>query len=267
MIDKIIRGISYFIIGGMLLAFFSTFQKMLIGASLELKGYIVPIVFGGITGLIIGLRSLRLKNAIKQLKIYEEELERKIEEKTRNLEAANKELSRLALIDGLTHVPNRIDYESQIVKEWSRWKRAGSRFSVLLCDVDYFKKYNDTYGHLKGDDCLISVASALNKLKKRPNDYIARYGGEEFILLFPGTDIEDTIKIAESACKAVEFLKIEHKMSNCSNYVTISIGLATTEDVPEATDYKELVDLADQALYLAKEEGRNRVKYIGDHAA
>ncbi len=178
----------------------------------------------------------------------------------------NTELSHLALYDGLTNTRNYRDYKEHIKKEWGRWKRGDGELAVLMCDLDYFKKYNDTYGHLKGDECLVAVATALKEVIKRPNDYLARYGGEEFVFILPDTDLEGALRIAENARTAVRQLGIEHKSSENFDVVTVSIGIATTSQLDTVDSYKSLMSVADEALYVAKNSGRDKVM-VKDMAA
>ncbi|MBF0573934.1 MAG: GGDEF domain-containing protein, partial [Desulfamplus sp.] len=135
-----------------------------------------------------------------------------------------------------------------------------SNLSIILCDIDYFKLYNDTYGHQQGDECLKAVASAINSSLRRPPDIAARFGGEEFIALLPNTDIEGALYIAERMRKTIQELKIPHNASSrlgLSDFVSISLGVGSC--VPNHTrKHEELIEMADNALYKSKENGRNR---------
>jgi len=174
---------------------------------------------------------------------------------------AEEKLKALSTLDGLTGIVNRRYFEEYFDREWMRSVRTGKPLSVIMCDIDYFKYYNDTYGHLKGDECLRRVAEALQKAVNRAGDLVARFGGEEFIVVLPETDLEGAVKVAELLRDKVESLKIEHEKSLVSNYLTISLGVATA--VPSREDAaRELISSADAALYQAKEEGRNRVSFI-----
>ncbi|MEA5467428.1 diguanylate cyclase domain-containing protein [Spirulina sp. 06S082] len=179
------------------------------------------------------------------------------------LQNANEELKRLALLDGLTHVANRRYFNTEIASVWQNLMKIKGVLSLILCDVDYFKRYNDCYGHLAGDGCLQRVANAIAKVLKEREissvEYtIARYGGEEFAAILPETEVEKALEIAEGIREAVEGLKIPHARSLEGDYVTLSLGVVTTipseEFSPEA-----LIGVADLALYEAKEQGRNRV--------
>ena len=127
---------------------------------------------------------------------------------------------------------------------------------MILCDIDYFKLYNDTYGHLSGDDCLKQVAQAISQAAKRPADLVARYGGEEFVVVLPNTESEGVMHVAQTIQKEIHQLQIPHEHSSVSPYVTVSIGMSFT--IPNnATAPEVLLDTADQALYEAKAQGRN----------
>ena len=171
-------------------------------------------------------------------------------------------LRQLSNLDGLTGVYNRRFLDEMLTNEWHRLKREKQPLSVLMIDVDFFKLYNDSYGHQAGDQCLIQVATQLKAQIKRPADFVARYGGEEFCLVLPNTIIDEDNTVGEHCRTSVESLKIEHVKSQVSAYVTISIGGASA--IPGDGNFKELIQLADQALYRAKELGRNRVVFIVD---
>ncbi len=169
------------------------------------------------------------------------------------------ELRRFSYSDGLTGIANRRFFEETFNQEWRRAARSSKSLSLIIGDIDYFKAYNDTYGHLQGDECLKQVAQALKSILKRPGDMVARYGGEEFMALLPDTSEKDAARIAEAKRVAVESLKIEHSQSPINATLTISLGVATT--IPDKdTASKFLVAACDDALYRAKTDGRNRVK-------
>ena len=167
-------------------------------------------------------------------------------------------LEMLASIDGLTEIPNRRYLDENLSREWRRSKRGGSVLSVLLMDIDYFKRYNDTYGHRAGDECLKKVAQSLLAQCKRGSDFIARYGGEEFAAILPDVSKEEAIAFANKLRSAVNKLNIEHKTSLNAQCITISIGVATMEN-GRSTSEHSLLEEADLGLYEAKEAGRNRV--------
>ncbi|SDZ96526.1 PAS domain S-box-containing protein/diguanylate cyclase (GGDEF) domain-containing protein [Desulfuromusa kysingii] len=166
-------------------------------------------------------------------------------------------LEKMVHIDGLTQIANRRCFDDTLAKEWLRLKRSGQPVSLLLCDIDYFKKFNDHYGHQAGDDCLRDVAAALAGSVLRPADLAARYGGEEFVLLLPEVALEGAMKVAERVLEAVSALQIPHRNSEVGSTVSISIGAATLIPIDKYQP-ETLISLADGALYRAKEQGRNR---------
>jgi diguanylate cyclase (GGDEF)-like protein/PAS domain S-box-containing protein len=179
------------------------------------------------------------------------------------LHQANNELERLVTIDGLTQISNRRFFNERIREEWSRLSREGRPLSIIMCDVDCFKLYNDHCGHLLGDDCLRSVAAAIKKNATRPADMVARYGGEEFVVVLPNTPRHGAIRVAELIRKEVEELRIPHHTSPVSGVVTLSLGVATV--VPDRdSDPTGLIRAADDALYTAKDQGRNRLVAVSD---
>ncbi|MDJ0702115.1 MAG: diguanylate cyclase [Leptolyngbyaceae cyanobacterium MO_188.B28] len=171
------------------------------------------------------------------------------------LQAANRELERLANLDGLTQIPNRRCFNGYFEQEWRRLKREKAPISLIMCDVDYFKSYNDYYGHLAGDDCLKQIAQILEQVIRRPADIAARYGGEEFAIVLPNTDLEGAIHIVQQIQTEIAELALPH--ANAPNHiVTFSLGIAslipTFHSSPEC-----LIAMADQALYIAKTKGRD----------
>jgi len=176
---------------------------------------------------------------------------------------AEKELRRLSYLDSLSGVANRRYFDEIIFREWRRAARNAKPLSLIIADIDFFKPYNDTYGHLEGDNCLKKVANTLKASLKRPADMIARYGGEEFAIVLPDTNSKDAAVIAESQRLNIEALKVAHRKSKIAPVVTISLGVATA--VPKQnSSHTELISAADQALYQAKDKGRNRVQVADD---
>jgi two-component system, cell cycle response regulator len=172
------------------------------------------------------------------------------------LHQANHELERLINLDGLTQVANRRRFDQVLEFEWCRLRREKLPLSLILCDVDYFKLYNDTYGHIAGDICLQKVAQTINNSVKRPADLVARYGGEEFAVLLPNTNLKGALKVAELIRHQIQELYLPHIASNISQYVTLSMGVSSL--VPTHEESKEvLIRVADCALYEAKSRGRN----------
>lgn len=174
-----------------------------------------------------------------------------------DLRAKTEELQRLADRDGLTGIMNRRYFDQTLSKEWRRGTRTGLPISLALLDIDFFKKYNDHYGHLAGDACLRQVAASLNATANRAADLVARYGGEEFAILLPATDIEGAMELAERALASIRALGMEHQTSETAEIVTGSIGVASM--VPDSSQQANtLIESADQALYKSKRLGRNR---------
>jgi diguanylate cyclase (GGDEF)-like protein/PAS domain S-box-containing protein len=174
-----------------------------------------------------------------------------------NLRSANQELQKLVNLDGLTQIANRRCFDEKIVYEWQRLYRERQPLSLLMFDVDYFKLYNDHYGHQLGDQCLLMIAQAVDQLVCRPADLTARYGGEEFIVILPNTNLEGAIAVGKNIHRAIASLQIPHEYSDVSDIVTVSMGIAS--DIPklDRSPYV-LINQADQALYYAKQQGRNR---------
>jgi len=171
-------------------------------------------------------------------------------------------LRELSATDGLTGIPNRRAFDEALVREWERALRAGGPLSVVMADIDFFKRYNDRYGHLAGDACLRQVAAALKAGVRQGGDLAARYGGEEFVVVLPGADAAAARQVAESLRRRVEALALPHADNPGGAVVTISLGVATTQPARDQAP-TALVDQADQALYRAKAGGRNRVEATG----
>jgi diguanylate cyclase (GGDEF)-like protein len=175
------------------------------------------------------------------------------------LKTKSDRLEQLASLDGLTNLYNRRRFDEMLNLEWKRSQRSQAPLSLIMVDIDYFKLFNDTYGHTDGDQCLKDVAYALQNCLKRPADIIARYGGEEFVALLPETDEEGAEILAYKMRDAVETLKIPHMNSKVSEFVTISLGVATTFPHMGIDPLKALLNSADTALYKSKKNGRNKV--------
>lgn len=174
------------------------------------------------------------------------------------LVALNEELQRISLADGLTGIANRRYFDEYAAREWQRAMREKKPLALAMIDVDFFKAYNDTYGHLAGDECLKTIAGLLQALPRRAADLAARFGGEEFALVLPDTDTQGAATVGETVRAGVENLAIEHARSSVSRFVTISVGVAVA--VPDQdTSWSDIVAAADRALYRAKQGGRNRV--------
>ena len=170
-------------------------------------------------------------------------------------------LEKLASIDPLTRIPNRRRFDESLDHEWKRAMRSGAALSVAILDVDYFKKFNDTYGHARGDACLREVAQAVAGVARRPGDVVARYGGEEFGAIFPDTDGIAMQVLGEKLVDAVRALEIEHQLSACAPHVSVSVGSVSL--VPSVDgDAAAALQAADRMLYEAKEQGRNRAVHL-----
>ncbi|MBC7413540.1 MAG: diguanylate cyclase [Herminiimonas sp.] len=181
-----------------------------------------------------------------------------LRESQQKLADANVELQKLAALDGLTGIANRRRFDETLKTEWQRAQRNQRPLTVLLCDIDWFKMYNDAHGHPAGDLCLKKVAAVLTESLKRPTDLAARFGGEEFVLVLPDTDQEGALVVAHQCLQRVEALALPNPGATGSGFVTISIGLATLVPGRESS-FDILVDMADRALYGAKIAGRNRI--------
>ena len=180
-------------------------------------------------------------------------------ETTQKLDTANQELQRLSALDGLTGIPNRRRFDEAMQIEWRRNARTASPLSVAMIDVDWFKQYNDHYGHLAGDDCLRKIATTMQNALKRPGDMLARYGGEEFVAILPSTPLSGGLLIAQNLRDSVRQLGLLHEYSGEEKIVTVSIGVAAITPDYVATPAL-LIAAADEMLYKAKTSGRDQVQ-------
>lgn len=188
----------------------------------------------------------RVRGLLRELKLSQQ------------LEQANQELQKLAFLDSLTQLANRRRFDAYLDQEWKRMVRDKMPLSVILCDIDFFKAYNDTYGHQAGDHCLQLLAPAINLAAKRPGDLVARYGGEEFVVVLPNTDGEGALRVAEEIRSNVAALEILHATSKVSPYVTLSFGVSSTIPSDESSS-EMLLGAADRALYQAKAKDHDRI--------
>jgi diguanylate cyclase (GGDEF)-like protein len=198
--------------------------------------------------------ALTLKSEIDRRRAREQDLL----DMTGKLASLNRELQKQNSQDGLTKVANRRLFDQTLDQEWRRAKRDASSLALIMLDIDYFKKYNDRYGHAQGDECLKKVARTLDQLMQRPGDLFARYGGEEFSVILPGVNQGGALTMAEKMRNRVESLNIEHADSLVAPFVTISLGAAHIVPV-DGIEAQALLEAADKGLYLAKKKGRNRV--------
>jgi diguanylate cyclase (GGDEF)-like protein len=216
--------------------------------------------------------SQELYHSRQQLETYSRSLEQTVSDRTQALQqeicqrqaaeaalqSVNQELQRLAYLDGLTQIANRRQFDDRLAIEWRTMKREQSPLSLILCDVDYFKQFNDAYGHQIGDDCLRQVASAIANAACRSADLPARYGGEEFAILLPNTPLEGAVEVAKVIQTYIHYLEIPHRKSEVSLFVTLSFGVMSL--IPaEGLLSDELLIGADKALYQSKIEGRDRI--------
>ncbi|MGM3307677.1 diguanylate cyclase domain-containing protein [Anabaena sp. WFMT] len=237
----------------------------------QTRDKIMAFEIGGVDYITKPFQELEVLARVKnQLIIYQQhqqlieknqQLQQEIKERERVEEAllaVNQQLQLFALLDGLTGVANRRKFDEYLNLEWQRLARENLPLSLLLCDVDFFKNYNDTYGHLTGDYCLQQIAKALKLAVKRPTDLVARYGGEEFAVILSNTDFQGAISVAEDIRQKVYNLKIPHAQSRVDKFVTVSIGVTTIfpniKTIPNT-----LIEIVDKALYTAKAQGRNRI--------
>ncbi|MEB3179597.1 MAG: sensor domain-containing diguanylate cyclase [Nostocaceae cyanobacterium] len=184
------------------------------------------------------------------------ESEAREREKAQALELALKQLQRLANLDGLTQIANRYCFNEYLNNQWYFLASQQSPIALILLDIDYFKPYNDTYGHPTGDACLVQIANTISSAVKPEIDLVARYGGEEFAVILPNADTGRAVQVAQAICDEVKRLKITHAASLVADIVTVSLGIAIT--IPSLNiSYEVLIEKADQALYKAKNNGRN----------
>lgn len=187
-------------------------------------------------------------------------LKRRSEIRNKELCTLNDQLQKLTNLDGLTHIPNRRSLDQFFQKAYHNAASLHAKIAYVMIDIDLFKQYNDRYGHLAGDECLIRVASCLYNEGQRRGFYVARYGGEEFALVLTAENARATEEICEKAKEAIQSLQILHDASKISAYVTVSIGAATTI-ATDTNSSEQLMEYADKALYQAKTHGRNCIYY------
>lgn len=202
----------------------------------------------------------RIRVALREKSVREHErhVTHELEVAAEDLKRTNATLERLSAVDPLTQLPNRRQFNAVLQREWRRAARGAGPLAVVMVDIDHFHAYNERYGHLAGDECLIKVAAALAAVIHRPTDLVARWGGEEFIYVLAETDLEGAALIGEKVRAAIEALAIPHASSDASQVVTVSVGVASTRPSLERSP-EELLAMADEALYKAKGGGRNRV--------
>ena len=207
------------------------------------------------------LLTLRQTKTINQLLIDSFSNSIELEKSKLRSDTLAKELYQLSTMDALTFIGNRRGFDEALTREWQRATRTHSPLSLILMDVDNFKAYNDNLGHQEGDACLKEIATHLAAHTRRAGDYVARYGGEEFAIILPDTTIEKALAAADTICKSIEALELNHPQSNCSRFVTLSAGVYSLSPSVD-NDRQDLVRYADQALYQAKSEGRNCARQL-----
>ncbi len=206
---------------------------------------------------------LMIRQLQKRLQEQNAQLRDEIEERKRAetaLKRANQELQRLSVLDSLTQIANRRRFDEYLTQEWQQAFQSQQPLAMILCDVDFFKPFNDTYGHQAGDQCLYQVAQAIGQAIARQKEYrelVARYGGEEFAVILPGLSLEGVSQVAQAIQTQIHNLGIPHIASQVSEHVTVSMGISSVIPDSEA-DPATLISLCDQALYTAKAEGRDR---------
>ncbi len=209
----------------------------------------------------IFLSIIRLR--LRSLRIHSERLQKEVTLKTAQLAEKNRTLAKLVNVDGLTQIANRRYFDKTLEKEWFRLQREEKYLSLIFIDIDFFKQYNDLYGHQAGDECIKVVAKILKQITNRPTDLAARYGGEEFIVTLPNTDRDGANIIAKKIQKILNTLKIPHEKSSVSDFLTLSMGIITL--IPNKNETIEsTINRVDGALYLAKSQGRNKIINSGD---
>jgi diguanylate cyclase (GGDEF)-like protein len=218
----------------------------------------IQVSAGGVLVLLIGFLGYRM---IRQIDLRSK-IAGKLEETSNELKISNDILAHLVMQDGLTGLANRRYFDEALAEEFNRAQRGESTLGLLMIDVDFFKQYNDIYGHVAGDECLKKIAHTLTMAMRRAGDVAARYGGEEFVVLLPGTDLVGVVAVAEGIRLAVEALGIPHS-GNPLDVVTVSIGVEAFSPIHLENEAVELVESADKALYKAKESGRNKVCHLG----
>lgn len=214
------------------------------------------ILAGGDAYLPKPINPLRLQLTITAMeRIYL--MRKRLFEAQEKLQLANEKLEQLSFYDQLTGLANRRQFDMALTQQYALSRRNKSSLTLIMCDIDYFKKYNDHYGHQQGDQCLATVAKCIATVIKRPGDLACRYGGEEFGIILPDTHLQGGRNLAEQIRLAVSDKCLPHVGSTVGQTLTLSLGIATFNGQYASTD--ELIKAADDALYVAKDQGRNRV--------
>jgi diguanylate cyclase (GGDEF)-like protein len=226
--------------------------------SLAISTILSSVVVSIVLSVLVTRYLTSLERRNRELKDYSKDLEVMVKERTIALQSANDSLQQLASMDSLTQVYNRRYFDQYLEGEWQRARRNEDWLSLILCDVDHFKAYNDTYGHQAGDVCLYNVAQAMLEVSHRSSDRVARYGGEEFVIVLPHTDREGAMRVAEAIRAQIQALNLPHMGSLTQDFVTVSMGVASMVPISEQGVF-QLIQDADRGLYQAKQSGRDRV--------
>lgn len=252
------RLIGLMAIALMLAAAFLAIRALAFDFHLSARFYQTNWFYALCAAALVSLGVVAFRIQEKRMKLRERKLVRLVLERTHQLEEANRALQRLSYLDGLTGIANRRRFEEVLDVEWRRARRVGVPLSLIMIDIDYFKAYNDAYGHQRGDDCLKQVAATLSNSVQRAGDLVARYGGEEFAVILPEIDANNAAEMAEMLREQIESLEIPHETLSGDCVLTISVGVATIYPQKDLSTIS-LLSAADQALYRAKFEGRNQV--------
>lgn len=232
---------------------------------LQVRRLIVTDASGHLAGIVTQTQILKMcdpsemYHVMQIMQVVIKRQTKDLQKLNQQLKSANAELKQLATMDELTQVANRRHLNDYLNQEWQRLMRYRRPLALLLCDIDDFKLYNDTYGHVAGDKCLTKIARTLQQTVSRPPDLVARYGGEEFAIVLPETDADGAERVAQRILASVNYLQIPHAASTTTGSVSVSLGVAIAVPTPSSS-IEYLLDLADRLLYQAKQDGRNTYK-------
>ncbi len=233
------------------------FPIIFITSKIDDDSFANGILAGGDAYVTKPINPVRLQLTITAMeRIYA--MRQKLQQTQKDLLVANEKLEILALNDQLTGLANRRNFDQTLERQFKLAKRNKNPLSLIICDIDFFKKYNDKYGHQQGDECLASIAKIIGSVPSRPTDKACRYGGEEFTIILPDTDLQGGLFVAEKLKQLTLDANIKHEASKIAYCVTLSLGLVTYTG--QCSTEEELLKVADEALYRAKENGRNRVE-------
>jgi diguanylate cyclase (GGDEF)-like protein len=247
----------------------SVHQRM---QDLKVRRLVIKHPTGELAGIITQTQMLKMLDPTEMYHIMEQ-MQEIIDQQTNELQQlnhclqiANVELKKLSMLDELTQIENRRRFNEFLAHEWKRLAHLGQPLSLIMCDVDHFKSYNDTYGHLAGDQCLVKIAKTLREVTRQTSDLVARYGGEEFVVVLSNTNSDGAERVSTNILTQIQNLQIPHIASKIMNCVTISLGAATV--IPnQSSSPAMLLQVADELLYQSKQQGRNtyNFKLIGAH--